>query len=542
LVKNVPSFAIYLVPNDYRAFPKMQENTKQWLLNNFSEQGIEESFNEIINIKPNEKEYFEPILLLENINYETAIAMRIQSIDYPGVIIDVQPKRSYLNYYKNNFVQSLAHILGYQGKINNIEFKELKEKGYLLNDAIGKTGIEKQFEKILRGKYGKEQIEVDSTGRAVKIISQQDVEKGHAIFLTIDLKIQSKLEEIMRQHMGKSAKSRAVAIVMDPKQGNVKALISLPGYDNNLFSLGLNQDQYQELVNNPDRPMYNRAISGEYPSGSTIKPIFGLAALEEEIITERTSFLSVGGISIAEWFFPDWRAGGHGYTDIRKAIADSVNTFFYIIGGGHGDKDGMGPEKLKEYATKFGLSKLTGIDLPNEKAGFLPDPDWKKQVKNEEWYIGDTYHFSIGQGDVLVTPLQVANYTAAFANGGTLFKPNLVERFLDKENDKLILVEPEILNQDFADDYNIEVIRQGMKRAVTSGSARLLSLLPVSAAGKTGTAQWGTDKIPHAWFTSFAPYEDPELVVTILVEEGEEGSKISTQIAYEFYDWYFGEY
>ncbi|MCK4554296.1 penicillin-binding protein 2, partial [Candidatus Parcubacteria bacterium] len=281
-------------------------------------------------------------------------------------------------------------------------------------------------------------------------------------------------------------------------------------------------------------------ISGEYPSGSTIKPVIAAAALEEGIISEHTSFTSVGGIKVGQWFFPDWRAGGHGITDVRRAIAESINTFFYYIGGGHQDFKGLGIDRIYKYGELFGLNAQLGIDLAGEVSGFLPTKKWKEETKGERWYIGDTYHLSIGQGDILVTPLQVANYTSVFANGGALYRPHLVKQILSGGDKVFKEVEPVIIRDNFIGDYNIEIVRQGMRRTVTAGSARSLQSVPVAVAGKTGTAQWSSKKNHHAWFTGFAPYDNPEVVITILVEEGGEGSDVAVPIAKEFLEWYFG--
>jgi penicillin-binding protein 2 len=267
--------------------------------------------------------------------------------------------------------------------------------------------------------------------------------------------------------------------------------------------------------------------------------VISIAALEEKIIDERTSFLSTGGIRIGQWFFPDWKAGGHGITDVRKAIAESVNTFFYYIGGGYQDFIGLGVEKIVKYAKLFGLGAQSGIDLPGESAGFLPTEEWKEKVKGEAWYIGDTYHMAIGQGDVLVTPLQVANYTAVFANGGKLYRPHLVKEILSGNDKPIREVETVPVRENFVSNYNMNIVRQGMRQTVTGGSARSLSTLPVTVAGKTGTAQWSSQKANHAWFTGFAPYENPQIIITVLVEEGVEGSTISVPIAKEVLEWYF---
>ncbi|MEK7159008.1 MAG: penicillin-binding protein 2 [Patescibacteria group bacterium] len=539
LVKNVPDFSVFITPYDLHSDESKKEETVSWLLKKFTQEEIDQNLKKILAVTQKMKEYFEPIFLVGGLPYEKALVMRIESLDYPGVDVEVTARRSYLGNCLNNNCLSLSHVLGYEGLINPAEYEELRDQGYLFNDYIGKTGVEQSFEKSLRGAYGKEQIEVDSTGRAVKIIAREEMTKGNNLYLSIDLDAQIRLEQIIKSYLINRNKKKAAAVAMDPQTGKIYALVSWPSFDNNKFAEGITSDEFNALLNDPNLPLYNRVVSGEYPSGSTIKPVIAAASLQENIITETKSFLSVGGIKIGEWFFPDWKAGGHGITDVRKALADSVNTFFYIIGGGYGEFKGLGVYKIKEYAEKFGLNKKTGIDLANEHSGFVPTPEWKEETKNEPWYIGDTYHLSIGQGDLLVTPLQVANFTAAFANGGKILKPQIIDRYYDQTKKKTVSIQPEILNQDFISAKNLNIVRQGMRQAVTSGSAKILNALPVKAAAKTGTAQWGEGKKPHAWFTAFAPYDNASLVLTVLVEEGEEGSAISAQIAHDFMQWYF---
>jgi len=275
-------------------------------------------------------------------------------------------------------------------------------------------------------------------------------------------------------------------------------------------------------LHDPALPLFPRASRGEYPSGSTIKMVIAAAALQEHIVTPQTSILSTGGIRIGEWFFPDWKSGGHGRTNLSKALAESVNTYFYMIGGGYQSFAGLGIDRLARYLKDMGLGSKTGIDLPNEKDGFVPDPEWKEKTKKEIWYIGDTYHVSIGQGDTIVTPLQVHAYTNYFANKGTSYVPHLVKS-----------ITPQIYKKDiFASDI-VNDVRLGLREGVLSGSSKRLSLLPVSSAGKTGTAQWSKDRAPHAWFTGWAPFDDPKVSITVLIEEGEEGSRSAIQVAYE---------
>jgi penicillin-binding protein 2 len=326
---------------------------------------------------------------------------------------------------------------------------------------------------------------------------------------------------------------------MNPQNGAILAMVSQPSFDNNSFSLGIKQADYDTLKNDPDTPLLNRAISGEYPSGSTIKPIIAAAALEEKIITPSTGFLSTGGLRVGQWFFPDWKAGGHGWTNVTKAIAESVNTFFYYIGGGYEDFVGLGVERIGQYLRAFGLGQPSNIDLTGESSGFVPTAEWKKQTIGEPWYIGDTYHLAIGQGYLLVTPLQVANYTSAFANGGRIYKPRVVQEILNNDGSVYEVKEPKIIAENMVSPENIETVRQAMRQTVVSGSAQSLKSLPVAVAGKTGTAQFDSRKPSHSWFTGFAPFDNPQMVLTVLVEEGGESTDSAVPIVKDFWQWYF---
>lgn len=487
-------------------------------------------------------ESYRPLFIVDNIEYDKAMLIALKLPNWPGVFLSNKIRREYLTTDQNNPAvlgeSSLAHVLGYTGKINDQELKSLGID-YSLIDYVGKSGLEYSWEKELKGSAGRKNIEVDALGRQKKIINEVPAQDGENLLLSLNLDLQKKVEEITITYIEKEKLRRASIVVMNPNNGEILALVSLPGFDNNLFAKGISQVDYNRFLNDDDRPLFNRTISGEFPSGSTIKPIFAAGALQEKIITEFTSFLSNGGLRIGQWVFPDWKAGGHGQTNVRKALAESVNTFFYYIGGGYNDFKGLGVNGLVKYATLFGLGEITGIDLPGERSGFVPTAEWKEKIKNEPWYIGDTYHFAIGQGDVLVTPLQVVNYTAAIANGGTLYEPHLVSKILDSKNQVIKNVEAKIIRQNMVDSENMEIVRSGMRQTVTAGSARSLNTLPVSAAGKTGTAQWSTKKGPHAWFIGFAPYDKPQIAIMVLIEEGVEGSSIAAPIARDILNWYF---
>jgi penicillin-binding protein 2 len=494
-------------------------------------------------VKMGSLESYQPLFIADNIDYNKAMLIAIDLPSWPGVFLSSKIRREYLLPLATSTPtvlteNSLSHVLGYTGKINEQELKDLG-KDYSLIDYIGKSGLEYSWEKELKGRAGSKNIEVDALGRQKKMINEVAALDGSNLLLSLDLDLQEKAEEVTKAYITKAGLHRASVIIMNPNNGEILALVSLPAYDNNLFAKGISQEDYNKFLNDKDQPLFNRSISGEFPSGSTIKPIFAAGALQERVITETTSFLSTGGLSIGEWFFPDWKAGGHGVTDVRKAIAMSVNTFFYYIGGGYKDFKGLGLSGLVKYARLFGLGELTGIDLHGERKGFVPTQAWKEETKHEPWYVGDTYHFAIGQGDVIVTPLQVANYTAAIANGGTLYEPHLVSKILDTNNNEVRKIEPKIIRNNFIDTDSLRIVREGMRQTITAGSAQSLQIVPVPVAGKTGTAQWSTKKNPHAWFIGFAPYDKPQLVITVLVEEGVEGSTMAAPIARDILNWYF---
>ena len=486
---------------------------------------------------------YQPLFVADNIDYDKAIRISLELPNWPGVFLSSKIRREYLLPGATSTApiageSSFSHILGYTGKISDSERATLGDD-YSPIDYVGKMGIEYSWEKELKGTPGKKNIEVDALGRQKKIVNEVPAVDGESLRLSIDSGLQQKAEDVTKAYLQKANLHRASVIIMNPNNGEILALVSLPAYNNNAFAQGIKQEEYDKFIQDPDRPLFNRAVSGEFPSGSTIKPIFAAGALQEKIITETTSFLSNGGLRIGQWFFPDWKAGGHGTTDVKKALAQSVNTFFYYIGGGFGDFKGLGVDGLVKYSRLFGLGEATGIDLPGERSGFVPTADWKEKTKKEPWYIGDTYHFAIGQGDVLVTPLQVANYTNAIANGGTLYQPHLVSKIMGEGNQIKEEIQPKIIRNNLVDPANLEIVRQGMRETVVSGSARSLSVLPVAMAGKTGTAQWSTKKGPHAWFIGFAPYDKPQVSITILVEEGVEGSTIAVPIAKDILSWYF---
>ena len=545
LVRNKPNFMLYLTPAD---LPEEDDLNKifERLSEILGQESLVAMQEKLEKIDKNSLEAFRPLFIEDNIDYEKAMSLYLEVDSWSGITISNRSNREYLIYglpstEQEKYYLSMSHIMGYTGKINQNELDKFGDE-YLAIDYIGKMGIEYFWENELKGQSGKKQIEVDALGKEKKILGQVEPQDGHNLVLSLDVEQQLKMEEILTKTLEKLGLTRASAVVLDPSNGEVLAMVSLPAYNNNVFARGISHEEYNILINHQDHPLFNRAVSGEYPSGSTVKPVMAAAALEEGIISENTSFLSTGGLRIGEWFFPDWKAGGHGRTNVRKAIAQSVNTFFYYIGGGYDDFRGLGVDRIVKYGELFGLGSQLGIDLAGEADGFLPTREWKKEDRGERWYVGDTYHLAIGQGDLLVTPLQVAAYTSVLANGGALYRLHFIRQILSSDDQVIREIQNDPIRKDFIDPYNMHVVREGMRQTVTLGSARSLNSVPVPVAGKTGTAQWSSVKDTHAWFVGFAPYENPELAFAILVEEGGEGSSVAVPIAKEFLEWYFGEY
>lgn len=531
LLRNVPNFVLSLTPAD---LPEGDLERQQIIDKIATILGIfPEEINQMLEEAPPFS--YEPIEIQEHIEYKKALLLQTQIRILGGVNLDIKDSREYLA------SDSTAHLIGYTGKITEEGLELSENEAYLLTDIIGKTGLEYYYEDILRGVDGKKRIEVDSLGKEKKVVASQKSESGKNLTLTVNLELQKILNENLKQVVDRTGSPGGAAVAIDPRNGEVLALISAPNYDNNKFVKGITPEEFQNLVNDPARPLFTRAISGQYPSGSTIKPVIAAAALEEEIITPTTTVLSTGGIKAGPNFFPDWKAGGHGLTDVRKAIAESVNTFFYTIGGGFEDFTGLGVDRINEYARQFGLGEPLGLDLPGEASGFLPTKQWKESAKKERWYLGDTYHLAIGQGDILVTPLQVASFTATIANGGILYQPHLAKSIYDPNNDQKIMINPTNIRENFIQSSYLKVVREGLRQAVTSGSAAALASLPVPAAGKTGTAQFGEGEKTHAWFTGFAPYESPEIVIAVIVEEGGEGHLAALPVAKKGLEWYFSQ-
>jgi len=513
LVFNKPSFNLVLDKNKLEQ-EQLAQNLKKlsWILG--------KTENEL---KETTSQDRDRILLAENLNYKQLILFESLSDEFQGFYIENASVREY------QAGPVFSHIIGYHRKTSQ--------------DA----GIEAFYNKELSSKPGEIRYERDVYG---KIISQElirEPESGDSLVLWLDSKLQKKLYDVFLEELKAVGVKRASAVALDPKTGGVLAMVSFPSYDNNLFTQGISQENWDELSSDENMPFLNRVIAGRYPTGSTIKPLIASAALNEGVITKNTTINCLGEIKVDNpwfkdqpWIFKDFKT--HGITNVEKAIAESCNVFFYTVGGGYKNFKGLGPDLIIEYLTKFGWDSKLGIDLPGEINGFIPNKEWKKKrfsSPDNLWMPGDTYNLSIGQGYLSVTPLEVVSSFASLINGGKLLSPQIVKQVIDKDKNVITDFQPKVLAKDFIDAQNLEIVKQGMKGTVDYGSAVILSSLPIQAGAKTGTSEIGKDEYFHSWLTVFAPYDDPEIVLTLMVESAYGMHKAVAPTALRVLDWYF---
>jgi penicillin-binding protein 2 len=527
LVFNKPSFDLILKKEE---LPK-EEREKEKVLREVS--SILKIDPEALKEKLNSQD--EKVKVFENLDHQTLIVLETKIEELPGFEIEKNIQREYLD------GETFSHLIGYLGKA----------------DFTGKEGIEKFYDQILGENFGRILVERDAKG---KILSQKIYElpkPGKSLVLWLDFDLQKKIKEEMEKKIKEVGARGGAAVAIDPKTGGVLALVSLPSFDNNLFSKGISKEEWEKLEKDPKNPLLNRATSGQYLLGSTVKPFIALAALEEKIISPSKKIDCQGKIEIPHQYnpeivytFKDWTV--HGLTDIRKAIAESCNVFFYTIGGGYHGQKGLGISKIKKYLEVFGFGKLVEADfpIPPFAKGLIGDPEWKRKNFREGWWDGDTYNISIGQGYILTTPLQVARAYAAIANGGKLLKPKFVKEIVDEEKNVIEVIQPEVESEIPLDPTNFQIVREGMRWAVTGqnsphASCLALNNLPVAVAAKTGTAQVpkkGCEDCYNIWVSVFAPYEDPKIVLTIMLEDVKGRlSGVVVPVAKEVLNWYFSK-
>jgi len=479
-----------------------------------------------------------PILLKEDIDWKTLVYIENNHYELPGIRIEVLPRRKYL------YGDMASHMIGYTGEINQQELDERKWKNYEPGDQIGKRGFEKLYEEDLRGEKGTLYAEVDAHGYEQRELKGKEPLPGNDLQLTIDLDLQREAEKAMADKAG-------AVVAMDVNSGRILAFASAPPVHLEDFIGGISTKKWQALLNDIKRPLVHKTIQGQYPPGSTYKIITALAGLAKGVINSDTVFNCAGSMPFGNRRYGCWKKGGHGPISLHRALAESCDIYFYKVGLL------VGVDVLAEFANDMGLGHKTGINFEYEKSGLIPTSNWKKLAKGEPWQEGETLSIAIGQGFNLVTPLQVCLMTSALANGGKLYKPFLVEKIIDPEGEVITENEPIVDVELFGMDKYLALIRDGLVAAVndkhgTGSEARLKNVL---VGGKTGTAQVVTmEKFKevdeedveykhrdHAWFTSFAPAERPEIAVTVLVEHGGHGGSAAAPVAKKVMEEYFAK-
>jgi len=477
-----------------------------------------------------------PIAIGRRLEHATALEAKRQLQTVEGVELSSVPVRNYAR------AGGLSHILGYTGLVNQFDLETRDDLS--LVDYVGRAGIEQQYDDVLRGENGFKRYEVDAQGKPVRLLASKAPLAGQNIHLTIDLDAQRSMARSISTQLKQAGVTHGSGVALKSQTGQVLALVSLPDYDNNLFARGITSKQYQQLTSDTNKPLFNAAVNGNFPSGSIIKPVVASAALQEKVVTENTVIYDGGYIEVVSQYDPSvryrfngWRPGGLGPMNVRRAIAMSSNIYFFTVGGGHGGIRGLGADRLTDYYKKFGLGSPTGIDLPSESSGLVPTPEWKQRTTGTPWTQGDTFNISIGQGNLQLTPLQITRANNVFATGGRLVTPQLLYKQAGQR------VEAAPSKRLPIDQQYVRAVQEGMREVVVNGAtgAYRFAAIPVQIAGKSGTAEQNTDanQPSHAWFTAYAPYDKPEVMATVLIEEGGSGSTVASPAIASFLEDYF---
>ena len=492
-------------------------------------------------IEKNIKDGDYQIIVKENLSHQELIILETKIKDLDGFEINRTSIRNYQD--SNNF----SHLIGYMGKIQSNELQQLSDK-YSFADWIGRDGIEKFYENDLHENRGQLQIEKDALDN---IISREVLElpsAGNNLVLWLDSDLQKKIKQELLIAKSWRGFEKAAGIAIDPNTGGILALVSLPDFDNNLFNKDSEIEKLEDLLSGKEGSLFNRAIGGNYAPGSIIKPLLATAILEKELISPEQNIYDGGVLEVPHRYDPEitysFTGKAHGYVNLREAIAVSSNIYFYTLGGGYQNQEGLGPTRIKHYLELFGCGAPVKIDLFGEVSGLVPDPEWKERVKNEKWWDGDTYNYSIGQGNILVTPLQVANAFVAIANNGTLFEPRIVQKVINSEGDLVREIQSKVIRKNFVDEENLKIVKEGMRLGVVSpeGTGYLLNTLPVEVASKTGTAETPRNNYYHKWVVVMAPYENPEIVLLIMMENVKGAETAVLPVAKNTLEWYFRDY
>ena len=528
LVRNVPNFSVVIRPADLPTEGQSLNDVLQRLslALDISPETLAER------IEAGRAHPYEPLRVQSYIGRRAALVLEEERHLLPGVTILPTPIRHYPD------GALLGHLIGYTSLIPAERLERLLLRQYERDDVIGRSGLEAVAEAELRGSPGRIQVEVDAVGRTANVLDTLvEAQPGHTVILTVDTRLQEAATRLLQQALDRTGALNGAAIAMVPQTGEILALVSLPSYDNNLFARGISPSDYRRLNEDPRRPLVNTAIAGQYPPGSTFKIVVAAAALEERVVYPDQKVICRGRIDLPSGHvFRDWLPSGHGPLGVVDAMAQSCDVYFYSVGGGWEPAGirGLSPEKLGSYAQLFGFGTPVGLGLPGEEPGLIPTPAWKQHTKDEPWYLGDTYNISIGQGDLLATPLQVLNAMNVIANGGTLYRPQLVLEVRDAEGHPRQSFEPDAIRRVPVTAQHLALIRQGLRKAITSPDGTTYAALKehtLAIAGKTGTSEVSQSVAPHAWFVGYAPAHNPMISVVVFVQHGGEGSRVAAPVA-----------
>ncbi len=528
LAQNRPAYNLELVPEQVKDIDATLERLSHYITLDADDR---ERFNHL----RRHKRRFDSIPIRVNLDIEETARFAVVRHQFPGVEIKAKLLRHY------PFAEVTSHLLGYVGRISSRDIKTIDTSNYTGTNHIGKTGIEKSYEATLHGAIGVQQVEVNSSGRVVRILDETPPQPGQDLHLHLDIDLQQIALEALGDHNG-------AVVAIDPHSGGILALVSKPGYDPNLFVEGISRHAYMTLQTDRYRPLYNRALRGQYPPGSTIKPFIGLAGLEAGVIRYDTSYYCPGSFQLPghEHKYRDWKKGGHGSMDIDAAITQSCDVYYYKLAFN------LGIDTMSDYLGQFGFGRRSGVDMDGESRGILPSRDWKRRTRHQPWHPGETVIAGIGQGYFLTTPLQLAIATAAIANNGHLMTPHVVDYLQNRGNGKRHPILPRETSVPIASQANWDNVRRAMRHVVEGlrGTARRIRTKLYAIAGKTGTAQVFTvsqedeyneknvaHKLrDHALFIGYAPADDPQIAVAVVVENGGHGGATAAPVARKLMD------
>ncbi|HEY3248072.1 MAG TPA: penicillin-binding protein 2 [bacterium] len=502
LVTNRPSFTVAVLPLEMRAPAEVLPRLAALL---------DVPLREIQDkIDAGAQRPFEPVRIRRDVGQSAVTRVEENRLDLPGVVILVEPVRSYLH------GKIVAHVLGHLGEVSERQLTELRDAGYKPGDLIGKDGVERAYEGVLRGTDGRLRVEVDAMGRPLRVLSRVAPSPGRSIVLTIDLDLQKAAYDALR----KSGHRSGAVVALDPRNGDVLAMVSLPAYDPNQFAIGISAKAWKMVTADPLHPLLNRASGAAFEPGSVFKLVTATAALQEGIATRSSVFYAPGFFRLGRWVWRD--LGVWGNVNFITGIANSINVVFYTLGYR------LGGERLAAYARLMGLGQRTGIDLPGEVSGTIPSPSTKQQLVGEPWYPGDAVNMSIGQGAVTITPLQAARLMAFVANNGRLLQPRLLLMVTERDGRTQRMPAVVLSTAHFA-AATFATLHEGLLAVVERGTGRASRIEGLLVGGKTGSAENPRGK-PHAWFAGYAPADHPRLVLVAFVEHGYRGGRTAAPI------------